>query len=162
MEARGHNSKRNQISGLSNWPDWHKKEAMYIHLLFFRDRQRTTKVRSRPDIEHEQCPVTSKFKTKQAASATIVRTKMLASRVHPRPLGEYGVVVGSGLQDPGLVVDLRPPLSRTREAAACRGHILRRAVASVCQNGRASSGSGGLYSRRQLGGHIAPDKIKHH
>jgi hypothetical protein len=112
-----------------------KKEAMDIHLLFFRDRQRTTKVRSRPDIEHEQCPVTSKFKTKQAASATIVRTKMLASRVHPRPLGEYGAVVGSGLQDPGLVADRRPPLSRTREAVACRGHILRRAVASVCQNG---------------------------
>jgi hypothetical protein len=66
---------------------------------------------------------------KQATSAAIVRTKMLASRVHPRPLGEYGAVVGSGRQDPGPVVDLRPPLSRTREAVACRGHILRKAVA---------------------------------
>lgn len=111
---------------------------MSIHLLFFRDRQRTTKVRSRPDIEHEQCPVTFKFNIKQLSSAMIVRTKMLASRVHPRSLGEYGVVVGSGRQDPGLVVDLHPPLSRTHEAVAYRGHILRKAVALVCQNGRAS------------------------
>ena len=65
---------------------------------------------------------------KQAASATVVRTKMLSSRAHPRPLGEYGAVVGSGRQDPGLVVDLRPPLSRIRGAVACRGHKLRKAM----------------------------------
>jgi hypothetical protein len=67
-----------------------------------------------------------------------VRTKMLASRAHPRPLGEYGAVVGSGRQDPGLVVDLRPPLSRIRGALACRAHRLRKAIALACQNDRAS------------------------
>ena len=91
-----------------------------------------------------------------------MQTKMLASRVHPRPLGEYGAVVGSGRQDLGLVVDLRPPLSRIRGAVARRGHILRKAMALACQNDCASGASGELYSRRQLGGHIAPDKIKHH
>jgi hypothetical protein len=70
--------------------------------------------------------------------ATIVRTKMLASRAHPRPSGEYGAVVGSGRQDPGLVVDLRPPLSRIRGALACREHILRKAMAVTYQNDRAS------------------------
>jgi len=37
---------------------------MNIDLLFFRDCQRTTKVRACPDIEREQCPVTSKFNPK--------------------------------------------------------------------------------------------------
>jgi hypothetical protein len=91
-----------------------------------------------------------------------VRTKTLASRAHPRPLGEYGAVVGSGHQDPGLVVDLRPPLSRIRGVAACRGHILRKAIALGCQTTVQAGGSGGLYSRRQPGGHIALDKIKRH
>lgn len=70
--------------------------------------------------------------------ATIVRTKKLASRAHPRPLREYGAVVDSGRQDPGLVVDLRLPLSRIRGAVACRGRILRKAMALACQNDRAS------------------------
>lgn len=131
-------------------------------LLFFGDRQRTTKVRARPDIEHEQCPIVSKFNTKKAASTTIVRTKRPASRVHPRPLGEYGVVVGSGRQDPELIVDLHPPLSRIRGAVACRGHILRKAMALACQNDRASWWKWWIYARRQLGDHIAPDKIEHY
>ena len=70
----------------------------------------------------------------QTASAMLVRTKMLASRTHPRSLGDYGAVVGSGRQDPELVADLRPPLSRIRGAVACRGRILRKAtVALACK-----------------------------
>ena len=67
-----------------------------------------------------------------------MRTKMLVSRAHPRPLGENGAVVRSGHQDPGLVADLCPPLSRIHGAVACRGHILRKAMALACQNDHVS------------------------
>lgn len=68
------------------------------------------------------------------AKAIKMLTKMLVLRARPRPLGQYGAMVGNERRDLGLIADQCPPLSRLHEAVAYHGHILQKAMASDCQH----------------------------
>ena len=82
---------------------------------------------------------------------------MLVLRARPRPLGQYGAMVGNERRDLGLIADRCPPLSRLHEAVAYHGHILQKAMASDCQHELGSRLKQWIHSRRQLEGHTAQD-----
>jgi hypothetical protein len=68
----------------------------------------------------------------------MVRTKMHASRAHPRRLEDHGAFVACERQDPELTVDQCQPLSRPHGVVVCHGRILRQAggVGSVSRRGK--------------------------